>query len=289
MMQIIINSIISGLCLSLMAIGFTYIFRITKVFHIAHGGIYIVGAYATWWLFSITHSWLLSVFFALITVSVLIFLIEKAVYLPLHKKHYNQSISLIASMGLYIVIVNLSAVIFGNETKVYGSMFVGSFQWGELIITKMQCIQTFIASFTILCFFLYVKVSNSKLTLQSVSDNETIGKVFGINTDYERMKIFIIGSVLACISAILKTLEIGLDPHAGMNLTLTAVVITILASRLDIVLIITSSITLIMIQNFLEWFLNTQWRDGVTFLLLLLVILYRTEGIISYNLRKDRL
>jgi len=45
MTQILINSIISGLLLALVALGFHIIFTATNIFHIAHGGIYIVGAY----------------------------------------------------------------------------------------------------------------------------------------------------------------------------------------------------------------------------------------------------
>jgi len=53
-------------------------------------------------------------------------------------------------------------------------------------------------------------------------------------------------------------------------------------------LIVAFAIALTLLQNSVEWFLDAQWKDAITFLILLLVILFRTEGIISYNLRKDR-
>lgn len=271
-----------------MAIGFTYIFRVARVFHLAHGGIYVAGAFASWWLFSKTGSWIGSAIFALLIVSVLFLIFEKTVYLPLNKKQSNQSISLIASMGLYVLIVNALAMIFGNETKVFGAAPVGSFQFGEIIITKIQVLQFCIGLLLIFFFIAYLKISKSKLSLQSMSDNETISKVFGINTEKERVKVFLLGSMLACAAAILKSIEIGIDPQIGMSITLTAAVVTILSSRLNVSLIVVFSIALTLLQNSVEWFCNAQWRDGLTFLLLLLVILYRTEGIISYNLRKDR-
>ncbi len=258
------------------------------MFHLAHGGVYVAGAFACWWMLTKTNNWFASFAFAIAVVAILIWVVEKTIYLPLNKKQSNQSISLIASMGLYVVIVNILALLFGNENKTIENSFSGSFELGNIIFTKVQMIQTVIGIVATATFIIYLKLTKSNLALQAVSDNETISKVFGINTEKERVKVFIAGSVLTCIAAILKTLEVGIDPQAGMGITLTAAVVTILVSRLNVLLIIAFSIALTILQNSVEWFLNAQWRDGITFLLLLLVILFRTEGIISYNLRKDR-
>lgn len=149
-------------------------------------------------------------------------------------------------------------------------------------------IQAIVGVLAISAFLFYLKFTRSNLAMQAVSDNETISKAFGINTEKERIRVFIAGSVLACIAAILKTIEVGIDPYAGMGITLTAAVVAILVSRLSVLLIIAFTVVLTLLQNSVEWFLDAQWRDGITFLILLLAILFRTEGIISYNLRKDR-
>src|SRR5207253_8100000 len=115
--QILLNSIVSGLVLSLVAIGFTFIFRVSKVFHLAHGGIYVGGAFAFWFGLSITGNWLIAVILSTAVVTILAYLLEKGVYLPLNRQHSNQSISLIASMGAYVVIVNVIALLFGNDNK----------------------------------------------------------------------------------------------------------------------------------------------------------------------------
>lgn len=286
--QISLNSVVSALILGLLAIGFTYIFLVTRVFHLAHGGIYVAGAFAFWWLLAKTNNWFIAVAFAIAVVMILIYLIEKTIYLPLSEKQSNQSISLIASMGLYVVIVNVLALLFGNENKQIADQVSGSFEFGSIIFTKVQMFQTIGGIAATAAFLIYLKLTKSNLALRSVSDNETVSKVFGINTEKERVKVFITGSVLACVAAILKTIEVGIDPQAGIGITLTAAVVAILVSRLDLFLIVAFSIALTLLQNTVEWFLNAQWRDGITFLILLLAILFRTEGIISYNLRKDR-
>ena len=286
--QILINSLISGLLLSLVALGFAFIFSITKVFHLAHGGIYVTGGMIFWWIITLSNNWLISVILALISTLIITYIIEKTIYLPISRKRVNQSISLIASMGLYIVIINALALAFGNENKQIANPISGSYEFGEIILTKVQIIQTITGVIAILFFYAYLKVTKSNLIFQSISDSEIVSKVFGINTESERLKVFLIGSTLACTASILKTLEVGVDPQSGMGITLTAAVVAILVSRLNISLIVCFSILLTLLQNSIEWFLDAQWKNGITFFILLLVILFRTEGIISYNLRKDR-
>lgn len=180
LIQILLNSFVSGLILSLVAIGFTYIFRVTKVFHLAHGSIYVAGAFAFWWMLTKTNNWFVTISFAIVVVAVLIWVIEKTIYLPLNKKQSNQSISLIASMGLYVVIVNVLALLFGNENKTIENSISGSFAFGNIIFTKVQMIQTVIGIVATATFLIYLKLTKSNLALQSISDNETISNgVFG--------------------------------------------------------------------------------------------------------------
>lgn len=282
------NSMVSGLLLGLVAIGFAYIFRVTKVFHLAHGAVLISGAFSCWWMHALTHSWIAAISFSIVIVSALIFLLEKLVYLPLRNKNSNESISLIASSGAYVILVNLVALLFGNENKIYDIVYSEPFDYHGIIITSSQIVQ-FIAGAGILAIFIFfLRVTKINLSLQALSDDDTLAKVLGINTHKQRLLIFLTGSILACCAGILKSLEVGLSPHDGMSITLSAAVVAILIGRLNALLVLICSIFLVVLQNSIEWFLNAQWRDGITFFLLLIVILFRTEGIISYNLRKDR-
>ena len=287
-LQIVFNSLVSGFLLSLVSLGFSFIFRVLKVFHFAHAGVYASGALSCWWVLAKTDNWIAASAFAILVVTLLSWVMEKTVYLPLNKKQSSQSISLIASMGFYIVFVNVLAMLFENDSKLFKNSPSGTIEFGEIIFTKVQLIQSIVSVAVIALFLFFLKYSKSKLALQAISDNETISKVFGINTGSERIKIFIAGSVLACVAAILTTMETGIDPHKGMSITLNAAVVAILVSRLNVLLVVALAIVLTLLQNTIEMLLNAQWKDGITFLILLLVILFKTEGIISYNLRKDK-
>lgn len=286
--QILINSVVTGLLLSLIAVGFTYIFEVTKVFHLAHAGIYAVGGFSFLWMYNTIGLALPSILFALILVSLLVLIIEKTVYLPISRSKSNQAISLIASMGIYIILVNFLAMLFGNENQILPNSLSGTFTVGSIIVTKVQLLQLVVSIIALCSALVYLKRRNTELIFRAIADHNILSQVLSINVEKERLKVLVFGSLLAAISSILYVYDVGIEPHAGMNITLTAAVITILVGRLNLTWIVVFSILLALLQNLIEWFLDAQWKMGLTFLLLLVVILFKTEGIISYNLRKDK-
>lgn len=284
--QILLNSLIAGLVLSLVSIGFAYIFSITKVFHLAHAAVYVVGAYAYWWAGAMLGHWAMGVLVAFVTITALAIVLEKAVYLPLNRHRTDQSITLIASMGSYVVLINLLAMLFGNENKVPANVAYGSFGMGGLIVTKAQFIQLGVSLLALAILYGLLRISRAGLQLKAVADSAVLSQVLGIDTVRIRLVVFIGGSLLVAVAGILRTIEVGIDPQAGMGITLTAIVVAIMVGRMHLGYLVTFAIGMTLLQNAIEWVANAQWRDGLSFTLLL-VVLFRTERVLSYQLRKD--
>jgi len=284
--QILINGFISGLLLTLVALGFHIIFSATKIFHIAHGGIYVAGVYFYLWsspVVGVASGIILSVVFAFL----LGVLIEWSVYKPLLKKSSNENIALISSLGVYIIIINVVALLFGNETKILDNTIRESLQLGEIIITRPQLWQLFFSIPVIFLFLLFIKVTGYGLKIRAISDNPVLARVTGIKTQNIRYIVFGLGSVMAVSAALLKGFDTGIDPYSGMAITLSAAVVVIIGGSSSLYGTIIASIMLSIIQNITEFFLSAQWKDTVTFTILIIVLLWRTEGILQFNVRVD--
>jgi len=284
--QILINSLINGLLLALVALGFHIIFSATKIFHIAHGGIYVAGVYFYLWsspVVGVAPGIILSLVFAFL----LGVLIEWSVYKPLLKKSSNENIALISSLGVYIIIINVVALLFGNETKILDNTIGESLTLGEIIITRPQLWQLLFALPLIALFLIFIKVTDYGLKVRAISDNPVLARVMGIKTQNIRYIVFGIGSVMAVSAALLKGFDTGIDPYSGMAITLSAAVVVIIGGSSSLYGTIVASIMLAIIQNFTEFFLSAQWKDTVTFAILIIVLLWRTEGIFQFNVRVD--
>lgn len=291
-LQLLFNSIISGLLLALVAVGFNLIFYITKVFHLAHGAAYIFGAYALMKFLNLSgevttiQSWLISLALSFLLVLILSLLIELIVYQPLSKRNASQAITLISSMGVYILIVNFIALLFGNETKFLNPNLGNSIFFANIIIIPIQAVQL-ITSLLLLGLLLFISKSRWFLQVRAMMSNETVASIIGVNSKFIRLFAMILGSILATIAAILRLYDTGIDPQAGMSITLTAAVAVIIGGNGSISGTIAASMLIAFLQTTTEWFLSAQWKEGMTFLLLILVIFWRTEGIVSFKMRVE--
>lgn len=269
-----------------MALGFHIIFSATKIFHIAHGGIYVAGVYFYLWsspVVGVASGVILSVIFAFL----LGVLIEWSVYKSLLRKSSNENIALISSLGVYIIIINVIAVLFGNETKILDYTIRESLQLGDIIITRPQLWQLFFALPLIILFLIFIKATGYGLKIRAISNNPILARVMGIKTQNIRYIVFGLGSMIAVSAALLKGFDTGIDPYSGMAITLSAAVVVIIGGSSSLYGTILASMMLAIILNFTEFFLSAQWKDTVTFAILIIVLLWRTEGILQFNIRLD--
>jgi len=289
LLQLIFNSIVAGLLLSVMAMGFNLIFNTTKVFHLAHGAIYVCGAYSlmhflTFFERGSTFGWFIALSFSILFVILLSWLIELLIYRPLSRRNASQAITLISSMGVYIFLVNLIALIFGNETKFLNPNLGDSISFLNIIIVPIQAVQLLTAA-VFLIAVLWISNSKKFLQVRAMMSNETVASVMGVNSNAIRLFAMVLGSILAAIVAILRLYDTGIDPNAGMGITLSAAVAVIIGGGSSIRGTIIASLLIAFLQTTTEWFLSAQWKEGMTFLLLIIVILWRTEGIVSFKMR----
>lgn len=292
--QIILNSLASGALLALAAYGFSLIFRITKAFHLAQASVYICGVYAYMYGLSLLpHASfigpILAFPFAAGLTLLLAWLIEKGIYLPLHARRGNEALTLVGALGVNAVLINLIALLFGNEVKILPPPWkvVPLEPLPDLILTNLQFVHILVALGIFSLLYRLLHHSTLLLTIKAVADDSDLAEVSGVNVSRIRYRAMAGGSLLVLIAGVLRSYDIGIEPYSGMSITLSAAVVAVLTGSIGVWPTVIVAVALSLLQNLTEWFLSAQWREGLTFLCLLLVMLWRTEGVLSYQLRKD--
>ncbi len=291
--QIIINGLILGLVYALVALGFNIIYNATRIFHIAHGAVYVSAAYFYIFFSRIIHganspySQLMIVFLSIICVAGLGISSELLVYRRLRKSQSPLLIYLIASLGFYIVSVNIIAMIFGNETQILSSSNISSYHFAGITVTKMQLIEL-MASPILITSTIYL-LANTILgkVIRAMSDNQTLVQVLGYNSQKYRILILGIGSILAGVASLMVSFDVGVDPQGGLVVFLTASVAVIVGGTNSVYGSIMAAIFIGVIQNLSVWFFSAQWQDAVTFIILIGVLIIRKKGLSDIKLRLE--
>jgi len=282
LIQLLANGFVSGCGYALVALGFALIYNTTRTFHFAHGAIYTLAAYLFYTLKNLWHiplSISLPTSLALIALSGI--LIEDFLYLPLLKREASLLIHLLSSLGAYIVIVNLIAMIYGNETKILSPGIQPTYKIGSVILTRIQLI--IVLAFLLLfgAFLMLLKKTHLGKIFRAMRDDPELVSAMGINPFRIRKVVFALGSFLAGVASILMALDVGMDPHVGMPALLSGAVAVIIGGIGIFEGAALGALSLGVIQSLVIWKISARWQDTATFLLLILFLLFRPCGVLG--------
>lgn len=284
--QFIVNGFITGVLYSLLAIGFALVYNTTKLFHIVAAAIYVFAAFMFYW-FAVTFG-LPVIFGALIAIVLtmgLSLLTDVSVYRPLKNRKASNNVAMIASIGMMTVIVNLLAMFFGNETKVIDNTIHRSFSVGNIIITTPQMWQLVVGSIVIAIFMVFIGLTQWGIRFRALSADSVLYETLGYDTSRTRTLVFLMSGAFIAIASCLMVYDIGLDPHMGMNVLINAMVAMIIGGVGRFSTCVLGGITLGILQALTVYQFSSNWQNAVTFILLLILLFIRPQGIAGYKQR----
>jgi len=284
--QFLVNGVITGIIYSLLAIGFALVYNTTRIFHIAAAGIYVFAAYM-FWLMSSTVDLPVVVAFvvAIVLTMALSLLTEKVVYRPLKNRSASMNVMMIASIGMMTIIINVIAMFFGNETKVIENKILMPLHWGNIIITQPQMYEALVGGLIILGFVILLLSTRWGLKLRALSADETLFDTLGFDTTMTRTNVFLVSGAFIAIASCLTVYDVGLDPNMGMSVMINAMVAMIIGGVGKFNTCIIGGILLGVLQSLTVYAFASNWQNAVTFLVLLIFLFLRPQGIAGYKQR----
>lgn len=286
LLQFIINGLIIGSVYSLVSLGFALVYNTTRIFHIAYAVLYMFCPYMILTFYSNLGLPLLFAFVIAIIITIMLsLLMEIAVYKPLTKKISSHNIIMISSIGIMIVVINIVAMFYGNETKILNQDISETVKFGNIIITHTQLAQFFISTFLLGVFILFLKFSKFGIRTRAMRDDDILCSVFGSDIFKMRMTLFILSAFFAAVGGGLVAYDVGMDPYIGMPMLLNAVVALIIGGIGRFEAPIIGGFIIGILQALSVWAISARWQDAVTFTLLILFLLFRPQGLLGEKRR----
>lgn len=284
--QFIVNGFITGILYSLLAIGFALVYNTTKLFHIVAAAIYVFTAFM-FYLFAVPLGLpiIVAALVAILLTMGLSLLTDVSVYRPLKKHKASNNVAMIASIGMMIVIVNLLAMFFGNETKVIDNTIHKTFVMGNLIITTPQMWQLVVGVSVLALFLLFIGLTSWGIRFRALSADSVLYETLGYDTSKTRTMVFLMSGAFIAIASCLSVYDIGMDPHMGMNVLINAMVAMIIGGVGRFGTCVLGGITLGVLQALTVYQFSSNWQNAVTFALLLILLFLRPQGIAGYKQR----
>ncbi len=290
--DIIVTGLMMGAFYGLMAVGLSLIFGILKVVNFAHGEFFMVGAYA-YTLLSLKLGvplWLAlpSSFVAGMLVG---WLTERLLMRPLYAKYTSWSVmrdeyAIIVTFGLSLFLMNLANQVVGPYPY-RGPQLVdwSRVEIGPLMLSGHRLVASLLAFAMLVLTYSFVRYSRWGKEIQAVAQNRLGASIAGINSTKVSSTVFsLCGGIVAFSGGLLAPLFHAF-PAVGVFPALKSYVVVVVGGMGSIIGSIVGGLLLGVLESFGAVYISYAYRDTFGFLILMLILLFRPQGLFGEKVR----
>jgi len=265
---------------ALLAVGFALIFATLRIFHIAHGTVFITAGYTFFVLHRVHAMGLIPSGVLAVAVAALLGLaIDKAVYLPVLRRGGGMFGVFIASLGVSLVfeagfLVYTKGVVSVARTDMLDILMVGPVAVRALDLAVLSIVAVVYG-----LLYLWLHRTWVGIEVRGLTDNAPLAAVVGVNVDRTRTHIFLLASALAGIAGVFSAYDMGISPETGTRTLFVAVVAVILGGMRNLLLgTMVGSLALGILTAYAGFFFP-EWVTFSVFITMILLILVRPQGL----------
>jgi branched-chain amino acid transport system permease protein len=288
LIQQLVNGISLGSIYALIALGYTMVYGIVKLINFAHGDVFMVGAFIGFYSITVMD---LGIFPALLVsmAACALFgvLIERIAYKPL--RNATRIAALITAIGVSLFIEYGTIYIRGAQPEAYpdGIVPLKSIDLFGVSISGQSLLILGVA--IVLMILLQYIVHKTKIgkAMRAVSHDQDAARLMGINVDNTISATFAIGSALAGAAGVVFGIYYTkIEPLMGIIPGLKAFVAAVLGGIGIIPGAMVGGLLLGVIEALVSAAGFSLWRDGVAFVVLIVILIFRPAGLFGKNVRE---
>ena len=286
--QLIVNGLVLGSGYALIAIGHTMIFGQMNIVNFAHGELYMIGAFLTYAFFTLLSGFSLGYAGALmggiIGTIVLGFLLDKLIFKKIRNE--DMSTSTLVTIGLSILFTNGVRVISDAAPKTLLTSFNKSLEFGSFYITYSRLIIILAAIFVILILNFFLQKTKTGKAFRATFQNPEAALLVGIEVETIYSLNMMLGSALAGIAGGLLALIFVLEPTMGIKAISVAWIVVVTGGRGSVPGAILVGFLLGIVECFGGAYISSEYKDAIGFVILVLVLIMKPQGLFGKKLAR---
>ena len=284
--QQLLNGVISGSVYALFALGFTLVFSVHRVLNLAHGAVFMVGAFVGYYaVLSGLPIWLASAIAAAFA-GVASVLVQFVAVQPLrrHPHHIVEFAALVTTLGADLVFVSTMQRMSDAQTVRFpcGTFPVVFLDFFGLRVSLLQLVIVVTVAALLAFLIAYLYATTAGRQVRAVASNPRVSSLLGVNPTAVYVQTFFISGVMAGVAGILIALSFNsINAQMGEPYMLRAFVIIVLGGLGSIPGCVIAAILFGIVQTLCIVYLPAGSTDIVIYSILFLVLLVRPSGIMG--------
>ncbi|MGM9923811.1 MAG: branched-chain amino acid ABC transporter permease [Bacillus sp. (in: firmicutes)] len=291
LLEQIINGVTLGSIYAIVALGFTLVFGVLGIINMAHGEIFMFGAFIG---IMATSVWGLPLWMAfivaIIVTAVLGYLLERFALRPLRgKQGVSHLAPLISTIGVSMFLENLSHHLFGSGNHPFRNSFSEiHFQFGSITIYLVQIMIFAISIILMAALSYWLLRTKAGKALRATAENLETASILGVDTKRIIILTVIIASAMGGIAGILVGMAFNsVNPQMGLSIGLKGLAIIILGGMGNVKGAMAGGLILGLSETFIVAYGDSGYRDAVAFIAIIFILLVRPQGIFGQKIAAE--
>ena len=280
--QQLINGLVSGAVYALFALGFTLVFGVQKLLNLAHGGVFMAGAFIAYYAVVSGVPFWAAAILGTLGAGLISVLIEIVAFRPLRARGQAEFAAIVASIGVDLILVSIAQRV--SDTKVlkfpFGTFPIEFYRFWGLRISLLQIMILALVAVLLAALVFYLKKTTFGRQVRAVAINEKAAALLGVNAKAVYFQTFFISGALAGIAGVLIGLSFNsIQFLMGEPYMLRAFVVVVIGGLGSIPGAVFASLMLGVMQTLSVAYLPNGVSEMIIFALLFVVLLFWPNGL----------
>jgi branched-chain amino acid transport system permease protein len=301
-----VTGLTQGAIIALFALGYTLVYGVLRLINFAHSEVFLMGTYAcliVWGWFGLDQNsappsfggmilyMLIGLAVAIIASGITALGVEIVAYRPLRRRNAPPLAFLITAIGASLAISEATGVLTHRGQRGVPPIIAAKplFTIGDTTVTNLQLL--IIVTALVMMFVLDRFINRSRLGrgIRAVAQNPDSAALMGVNKSRVIALVFLLGGLMAGIAAVMYDLKIGVTRYdAGFLLGIDAFAAAVLGGIGNLRGALLGGLLLGLLQNYAAGLFGSQWLHAASFVLLVLILLFRPTGLLGESLGRAR-
>ena len=281
LLQVLASGVLLGGLYALMALGLALVWGVLNIVNLSHGALIMLGAYATYFMFTGAH---IDPFAALPVTAIVLFVIGYAIQrgilnLVIRGPMFN---TLLITFGIEVVLTYLAQLWFSADFRAINPTYAGAnFAVGGITIPLVQVISFAIAIALTVAMWLFLLHTRIGRGIRASAQNLVAARLYGVDPKRIYAVTFGLGAALAGVAGGLYGTVSQINPYIGGPLTAKSFAIAIIGGLDNPLGVIVGGLCLGIVESLTALYIGPTYRDVASFGILVLVLIVRPSGLLG--------
>jgi branched-chain amino acid transport system permease protein len=279
-----LNGLVLGGVYALFALGFTLIFGIHRIMNMAHGAVFMAGAFVGLYTVKAGLPLWVALPVAMIGAGLVSIFVEVIAFKPLRKLALADAelASVISSIGASLIILSVGQYVSKTETMrfPFGTVSIDAIVVFGLRVTMLQLLMLGVAVLMVLLLAFYLYRTPQGRQIRAVAGNYRAAQLLGVNPNAIFYQTFFLSGALAGAAGVMVGLAFNsMQFMMGEPFLLKAFVAIILGGLGSVPGALVGGLVLGLLQSLSGAYLPPQLVDAMIFSLLFVILMVRPDGL----------